>query len=90
MMAAGFAILLRSNQVVYHSPLKMGDDLRLTTWVTNVKRSSALRHYLVQQVGEEAPAAEVHSLGVWVDLESGRPIRIPPELLEDFQANISE
>jgi acyl-CoA thioesterase FadM len=30
----------------------------------------------------------MHSLGVWVDLQSGRPIRIPEDFIKDFEKNI--
>jgi acyl-CoA thioester hydrolase len=88
MIEEGFAILLRRNQVQYLQPGVLGDDLSITTWVSDVKRSTATRHYTIKRNRDAQVLANVHSLGVWVDLSTGRPIRIPPGLLEDFAPNI--
>ncbi|OGO72854.1 MAG: hypothetical protein A2Z49_05820 [Chloroflexi bacterium RBG_19FT_COMBO_56_12] len=88
MLKEGFAILLRRNQVQYLQPAVLGDDLSITTWVSDVKRSTATRHYTIRRTLDGKVLANVHSLGVWVDLSTGRPIRIPPGLLADFAPNI--
>ena len=42
----------------------------------------------VRRASDGAELVKIDTLGVWVDLASGRPIRIPPELLTDFAPNI--
>jgi acyl-CoA thioesterase FadM len=32
--------------------------------------------------------ARIDSLGVWIDLATGRPIRIPAEFIADFAPNL--
>ncbi len=88
MLQEGFAILLRRNQIQYLQPAVLGDELSIMTWVSSVKRSTATRHYSIRRLRDEQVLANVHSLGVWVDLSTGRPIRIPQSLLEDFSPNI--
>lgn len=88
MQAEGFAILIRRHQIQYASPALLNDDLIITTWVSSVKRAMATRHYEICRITDSQRIATVHSLGVWVDLKSGKPIRIPEQLLADFSANI--
>ena len=88
MLAAGFVILLRRHQIQYLRQAVLGDELLITTWVSGVRRPTATRHYLIRQASDGAELVKIDTLGVWVDLASGRPIRIPPELLTDFAPNI--
>jgi acyl-CoA thioester hydrolase len=88
MLNENFAILIRKHQIQYRQPAILDDDLVLSTWVSDVHHSNATRHYLIQRKSDGAQLALVHSLGVWVNLENGRPIRIPKTLLSDFAANI--
>ena len=68
--------------------LGLGDELEISTWASGVRRSTATRHYCIRRVSDGAEIARVDTLGVWVDLESGRPIRIPTGFMEDFAPNI--
>jgi len=90
MLAEGFAILLRRNQVEYLQPARYGDELEMATYASNLKRATATRHYLVRRLSDGALLARMHSLGVWVNLATGLPIRVPPELIKDFAPNIVE
>jgi acyl-CoA thioesterase FadM len=60
----------------------------ISTWVSDVRRSTATRHYLIQRISDQEKLAVIHTKGVWVDLKTGKPIRIPENLLADFSANI--
>jgi len=86
----GFAILVRKNHIQYRPPALLGDELEISTWAADVRRSSAVRYYRIQRRGDETPLVEIHALGVWVDLASGRPGRFPPQFLEDFKSNLVE
>jgi acyl-CoA thioester hydrolase len=88
MLNEDFTILIRKHQIQYRQPAILDDELILSTWVSNVRRSQATRHYIIQRKSDGAQLALVHSLSVWVNLDSGRPVRIPKTLLSDFAANI--
>jgi acyl-CoA thioester hydrolase len=88
MSAEGFAILVRKNQLHYRQPALLDDELEISTWVSEVRRSTAVRYYQVRRCPGGELLVEVHALGVWVDLKSGRPSRIPAQFLADFQADI--
>ena len=67
----------------------MGDELEIATWVSEMKRASAVRHYTVTRVADQTLIAKSHSLYAWVDVHNGRPARILPEFLNDFASNIA-
>lgn len=88
MTAEGRAILLREMRIQYRLPAVLGDELEVDTWAFNVRRSSALRHYVIRRRHAGEVLAEAQALGVWVDLSSGRPARFPETFLEDFSPNL--
>ena len=89
MAALGFAIFLRTLNIQYRQPARYGDTLEISTWASGVKKVSATRHYEIRKLEDRSLLANVHTEGVWVDLKSGRPIRIPHDLLADFSVNIT-
>ena len=88
MMEHGFAIILRRHQIQYLKSACLDDELEVATWASDVRRSSAMRYYTITRISDGALIARVHTLGVWVDLSSGRPIRIPQEFIQEFAPNI--
>ncbi len=90
MAAEGFAIILRRHQIENLVPAALDDELEIATWASNVKRAFSTRHYTIRRVRDGALLNRMDTLGVWVDLASGRPIRIPPDFLADFAPNLVE
>lgn len=83
----GFAIVLRRHQIAYAESVRLGDELEIRTWASDLKRAMAVRHYLLASEGKEV--ARFRSQYVWIDISSRRPIRIPASFLEDFRPNFS-
>jgi acyl-CoA thioester hydrolase len=88
MAAQGFAIILRRHQIENLASAALGDELEIATWASDVKRVTSTRHYTIRRVTDGTLLTRVDTLGVWVDLTSGRPIRIPPDFLADFAPNL--
>jgi acyl-CoA thioester hydrolase len=88
MAAQGFAILLRRHQIENLASAALDDELEIATWASDVKRVTSTRHYTIRRVTDGTLLTRVDTLGVWVDLTSGRPIRIPPDFLADFAPNL--
>jgi YbgC/YbaW family acyl-CoA thioester hydrolase len=88
MNAAGVAILVRKNHIRYQQPALLGEELEIRTWASDVRRSTAVRYYHIHRPGVAPPIVEVHALGVWVDLKTGRPRRWPEAFMHDFKENI--
>lgn len=89
MTAEGFGMVLRQHQIEYLQPALLGDEIEIATWVSEVKRASATRHYLLTRVADGARLARVNTMAVWVDLATGRPIRIPAQFAIDLAPNIT-
>lgn len=90
MTAEGFGIYLRQARLQYLQPARLGDELEITTWVSQVRRVTSARHYTIQRVSDGALLARVHTLGAWVDLRTGQPVRVPEQMLADFAPNIAQ
>jgi acyl-CoA thioester hydrolase len=90
MAAQGFAIILRRHQIENLATAALDDELEIATWASDVKRVSATRHYTIRRAADGTLLTRVDTLGVWVDLMSGRPIRIPTDFLADFAPNLVE
>jgi len=87
MITEGIAILIRRHQIQYRQPAKLNNNLAISTWISNVRRSTATRHYSIRRISDNSQIAFIHSLGVFVNLNNGRPVRITDDLLADFASN---
>lgn len=88
MTQAGFAIILRKQQIMFGEPARLRDEIEIATWAYEVKRATAIRSYRMTRAADGAFLADIQVLGVWMDLETGRPRRVTAELLNDFAPNI--
>ncbi|MDJ0751947.1 MAG: acyl-CoA thioesterase [Ardenticatenaceae bacterium] len=89
MVEHNFGIVARRYRIEYLAPAWMGDQLQITTWVSDGRRATAVRHYEVRRAADQKLLARARALWVWVNLQTGLPIRIPRDFWEDFQPNIS-
>ena len=89
MAADGFAIIARRYRLEYREPAVMGDTLLLKTWISDIKRATAVRHYEVSRLRDGAICARGRCLWVWVNINTHKPIRIPPHFLDSFEKNMT-
>ena len=90
MRAEGFAILAQRHHLEYRQPALLGDELELATWLSDVERTSAVRHYTVTRVSDGTLLARARSLLGWADAETGQPVAIPAAFLGDLAPNIAD
>ncbi len=83
-----FAIVARRHHIEYRQPAFLDEILEISTWVSGIRRSTGLRHYVIRRPVDKSVIAVCHSLYVWVDLNTLRPIRIPDVFLNAFRNNI--
>ncbi len=88
MTEAGFGIIARHYRIEYRQPALMDDELEIATWVSDLKRATAVRHYTVSRVADGQLLARARALWVWVNLQTGKPIRIPADFIVDMADNI--
>ena len=72
----------RSHTIEYLKPAKEGDKVIANTWVTNFRRVRSTRRYRFLRDSDGAILAEGKTDWVFVDEESGKPRRIPEEIIE--------
>jgi acyl-CoA thioester hydrolase len=80
----GAAWVVRSHFIEYLRPAFAGDALEIHTWASSLALREVARKYLFRRAGQLLARAETK--WVYVDIKSGRPKRIPEDLLASFEA----
>jgi YbgC/YbaW family acyl-CoA thioester hydrolase len=88
-MARGVAIVARRYRIEYRAPALLNDELEITSYLSDLRRATAIRHNEIRRVGDGALLARAHALWVFVDLATGRPVRVPGEFIESFRPNVA-
>jgi len=86
----GFAIFIRQIRIKYIQPALLDDELSMATWAYNIRRSTSERYFVIRRLMDNELIAEINILGVWVNINNGKPIRIPNKFLENFKPNIAD
>jgi acyl-CoA thioester hydrolase len=89
MLAAGFSITTRRHRIEYRQPAKLGDELEAAAWFSDARQATALCHYTLRRIEDGVLLVRAHTRSVWVDLKTGRPIRIPPDFRAAFDDNLA-
>ncbi len=79
------AWVIRRMLIRYIAPLRYGDEVELRTWVSDVHRIYSHREYDLRRADTGEPVARGRAKWVYVNLETMRPERIPPEMGEAFE-----
>jgi acyl-CoA thioester hydrolase len=80
----GAGWFVRSHFIEYLRPAHLGDVLLLHTWVGEMKAGSCVRRFLFLREGADEAVATAHTRWAFVDLATGRPTRIPPDVATSF------
>jgi acyl-CoA thioester hydrolase len=84
MEAKGLAIVARRHHIEYQQPAMLDDELEVTTWLSGVGDSTAVRHTVITRLSDGASISRARTLHVWLDLRSGKPTAIPSTFLAEF------
>lgn len=87
MAERGFGILARKHHIMYRKPALLGDDLEISTWLSDFKRSTVTRNYAVKRICDNELLSQSRSVYVIIDLRTEKPIRFPADVRRDFQTN---
>lgn len=86
------AIVARKHRILYENQAKTGDTLRVTTYLDEVKRSTAIRHFTIvrpEADGTYTPITRARSLFVFINTGTGMPMRLLPEWGASFAAHVA-
>lgn len=84
----GLGWTLKRSRIEYLIPALPADRLRVVTWLSPLRRASAVRHYSIVHDDQEIARAE--SLWLTVDLITGKPRRLPPWMREALAPNVGK
>jgi acyl-CoA thioester hydrolase len=73
----GVAWVIRRLEIRYHLQVRYGEELEVTTWISECGRSTCSREYDVTRTIDRARVARARALWVYIDSKSGRPVRLP-------------
>jgi acyl-CoA thioester hydrolase len=83
--ALGATWVVREHKIVYLRPAFAGDEIKVQTWVVNLRRVRSLRKYQFIRTSDDALLVRGETDWVFVDAETGQPRRIPEEIANLFR-----
>lgn len=83
-----FGVIAREHHIEYRNQALLDDELDIATWAAPRSRTTAARFYTIARLRDNLLLAQASTLWVWVDLQTGRPIRIPTQYIADFAPNV--
>ncbi len=89
MQGEGFAIVARQHRIEYRQQAALGEEIAVSTYLSNLRRASTTRHYRIERVADGALIAQSVSLWVFVNLNTGGIMRLPTAFLDDFKTHIA-
>ncbi len=81
----GAGWVIRQLSIRYHLQAAYGDELEVTTWVSDMKRVTSNREYKIIRTRDGAQVARARANWVYLDLKTGQPLRIPKEFEKNFE-----
>ncbi|MCP4539315.1 MAG: acyl-CoA thioesterase [Chloroflexi bacterium] len=76
MQTEGFDITARQHRIEYRQPAVLGDELELTTWISDVKHDTAIRHYTIARSSDKALLVRARMAWGTVDTITWQPINV--------------
>ena len=85
-MALGATWVIREHRIEYLQPAFAGEVIEVQTWVDNIRRVRSLRKYRFIRSSDEMLLVQGETDWVFVNVDTGRPSRIPDVILEVFRS----
>jgi acyl-CoA thioester hydrolase len=88
MVDSGFRIQNHRLRIDYRQPAALGEEIEISTWCSDVRGESTLRHYEIHRVSDGELLLQARARWGCVDLNTEGPIRIPQVYLRSLADNI--
>lgn len=82
--AVGQGWVVHRHTITYKRPAVAGDVLLAATWVAEYASRQCLRRYCFLRQADGAVLAEAETAWMYIDMTTGRAIRVPDALRHDF------
>ena len=86
----GSAWVVRSHFIEYLRPAFPGDVIEIFTWASSLALREVSRSYLFRCADDLRILARAETKWVSVDLKTGRPKRVPEDLMASFEAVLAD
>jgi acyl-CoA thioester hydrolase len=86
---ANTAVFFRTIDIDYLQPAMLDDELDIAAWLSDIKRVSATRHFLITRTRDNTVLARMNAMIVCADLTTGRPMRWTEQMRADLAQNVS-
>lgn len=83
----GISMPAKAHHIEFISPAGLGDDIEIATCLELLTDTRAVRHCLFS-LSDREPVARAQTEWVCASLETGQPVPIPDDWLEDFADQI--
>lgn len=80
----GAVWVVRRHEVDYLRPALVGDALVIRTWVVAIGRLDSVRGYRILRAADGVVLVQGETRWIWVDTATGRPRRVPAEVVQAF------
>jgi acyl-CoA thioester hydrolase len=81
----GTGWVIRQLSIRYYLPSRYADELEVKTWISEVRRVSSTREYLITRTADGARVARARVNWIYLDLDKGQPTRLPAEITRAFE-----
>jgi acyl-CoA thioester hydrolase len=76
--------VVRRHDIEYLAPALAGEPLEAVTWVDTLRGATSLRRTLIRRATDAKTLARAATTWALIDAQTGRPRRIPHEMLEKY------
>jgi acyl-CoA thioester hydrolase len=83
-LAEGGFFGVRRHAVDYLRPASAGDPIQVTTWIQDPRPASATRISEILRTSDNVVLARAQTTWVWLSVDGGRPLKLPPAITESF------
>ncbi|MEN8242276.1 MAG: thioesterase family protein [Chloroflexota bacterium] len=86
----GYGSVARKSRIEYKEQVRLGEQLEINTYLSDVRATSATRHFILRRAEDQALVAQAYVLWVYIDINTGRPARFPQEARDRLVEHIAE
>ena len=80
----GAGWVVRKHEIEYLAPALLNEELMIRTWVSNMGAGSSERSYEIFRPRDKKTLTTGKTIWVWIDFKTGRPSRIPADVISVF------
>jgi len=89
-LEAGHGSVARETRIEYKQPALMGDTLEITTYLSDLRSVRATRHFIIRRQSDQELLAQAYIIWVFINVHTGRPVRMPQQIAQQLAPHIAQ